>query len=137
MTARKKAKASMGGLTHGANISRLTVGNLPAKMRKLMIGTRAYRRALEAAVVESRGEVSLVDAHRIDEAAGCEMHAAICRWLLRERLDKMSVSDVTRCSEAIAKSKALRNKAVTALKIDKDRQADIIATLYSIDEKQA
>lgn len=100
-------------------VNRLVLGELPANMRRQLVNCRKYRRGLEALVLESKGEVSAVDAHWIDEATSCEVHASVCKWLLRTRLEKMSVADVTRCSEQIIKAKAARNKAVKALGLDR------------------
>lgn len=99
-------------------ITRLSLGTLPQTMRRHTQRIRKYRRALEAAVIEAKGGVSTLDSHLIDEAATSEMHSAVCLWLLRSRLDKMTPSDITRCSEQILKSRRARNKAVAALKID-------------------
>jgi hypothetical protein len=107
----------------GTSISRLTLGELPLTMRRQTQSARKYRRGLEALVVEAKGEVNTTDAHLIDEAAAAEVHASVCRWLLRTRLDTMSVSDVARCSEQILKAKTIRNRAVERLKIDAPPQA--------------
>ncbi len=106
---------SMNGLKNGSRISRLILGQLPTKMRRQLQNARKYRRGLEQAVVDIKGEVSLLDAHLIDEASGAEVHASVCRWLLRTRLEKMSTSDIARCSEQIMKSRTVRNKAVQAI----------------------
>jgi hypothetical protein len=104
--------------TNGTRLTRLTLGELPLKMRRQTQQARKYRRQLEALVIDAKGEVNSTDAHLIDEAATAEVHAAVCRWLLRDRLDKMSVADVSRCSEQILKAKTIRNKAVERLKLD-------------------
>ena len=66
----------------------------------------------------AKGEVDALDAHLIDEASAAEVHASVCRWLLRTRLEKMTVSDVARCSEMIVKAKTMRNRAVERLDLD-------------------
>lgn len=101
----------------GQSITRLTLGELPATMNRQTQQARKYRRGLEALVVDAKGQVDATDAHLIDEAAGAEVHAAVCRWLLRTRIEKMSVSDVTRCSEQIVKARAARNRAVERLRL--------------------
>jgi hypothetical protein len=87
-------------------------------MRRQTQASRKYRRGLEALVMDAKGQVNASAAHLIDEAASAEVHASVCRWLLRTRLDKMSVSDVARCSEQIVKAKAARNRAVERLNLD-------------------
>ena len=69
-------------------------------------------------MVNAEKEVNATDAHLIDEAASAEVHASVCRWLLRTRLEKMTVGDIARCSEQIVKAKAARNRAVERLHID-------------------
>jgi len=99
-------------------ITRLTLGELPATMRRQTKAARAYRRDLEKLCQEAHGEVNATHAHLIDEAAGAEVHASVCRWLLRTRLDKMSVADIARCSEQIMKARVLRNRAVERLSLN-------------------
>ena len=123
-------QANLNATRNGVRISRLTLGELPKTMRRQTQQARAYRRGLESIVVEAKGEVNLADAHLIDEAAGAEVHASVCRWLLRTRLEKMSVSDVARCSEQILKAKSIRNRAVERLRLDRDTAEKAIEVLY-------
>jgi hypothetical protein len=99
-------------------------------MRRQTQQARKYRRGLEALVVAAKGQVDAADAHLIDEAAAAEVHASVCRWLLRTRLDDMSVSDISRCSEQIVKAKALRNRAVERLGLN--AQPDDWGALYTL-----
>ena len=110
--------ANLNSMKNGTRITRLVLGTLPTTMRRQTKNALAYRRDLEALVLDVRGEVNVSDAHLIDEACNAELHASVCRWLMRTRLEKMSVSDVTRCSEQVLKSKTIRNKAVECLELD-------------------
>jgi len=111
-------KGCLNAVKNGTSLTRLTLGELPTTMRRQTQAARKYRRSLEALVMAAKGEVNATAAHLIDEAAAAEVHASVCRWLLRTRLEKMSVSDVARCSEQIVKAKTMRNRAVERLKID-------------------
>ena len=111
-------RANLNRSRNGTKIARLTLGELPQTMRRQLQTARKYRRTLETLTVEAKGQVTTTDAHLIDEAAGAEIHASVCRWLLRTRLDKMTVSDVARCSEQIMKARAARNRAVERLELD-------------------
>jgi hypothetical protein len=111
-------RANLNSTKNGTSISRLTLGELPQTMRRQTQAARKYRRLLESLVVEVKGNVDATAAHLIDEAAAAEVHASVCRWLLRTRLDKMSVADVARCSEQIVKAKTMRNRAVERLGLD-------------------
>lgn len=120
---------NLNGAKNGARIQRLTLGDLPVTMRRQTANARKYRRDLEQLVLETKGEVNTTDAHLIDEAAAGEVHASICRWLLRTKLKEMSVSDVLKCSEQIAKAKANRNRAVERLGLDRHEE-DELKALY-------
>jgi hypothetical protein len=134
-------KLNLNATKNGARISRLTLGELPNTMRRQLQNARKYRRELEKIVFETHGEVNATQAHLIDEAVAAEVHASVCRWLLRTRLvpkdtDKqpMSTADVTRCSEQILRAKTIRNRAIERLKLNEepeppDLQAYIIETV--------
>src|SRR5262245_29850369 len=81
---------------NGTGLTRLTIGELPKTMRRQQQAVRKYRRTLETLVTDAKGRISATDMHVIDEATGAELHATVCRWLLRTKLEKMSVSDVAR-----------------------------------------
>lgn len=109
---------NLNAVSNGAKLTRLTLGELPLTMRRQTQQARKYRRELEAVVLEVKGEVNSSDAHLIDEASQAEVHASVCRWLLRERLDQMTVSDIAKCSEQILKAKTTRNRAVERLNLN-------------------
>ena len=127
--------ANLNSVRNGTHITRLTLGELPLVMRRQTQQARKYRRGLETLVADAKGEVNATDAHLIDEAASAEVHAAVCRWLLRSRLEKMSVADVSRCSEQILKAKVIRNRAVERLELDK--RPDPWAELYEPEDTHA
>jgi hypothetical protein len=112
--------ANLNSAKNGTRITRLTLGELPKTMRRQLQNARKYRRFLEGLVSDTHGEVNATQAHLVDEACSAEVHASVCRWLLRTRIDTMSVRDISRCSEQIVKAKTIRNKAVQQLKIDAD-----------------
>ncbi len=103
---------------NGTDVMRLPVGEMPATMRRQLQSARKYRRELEAMVRDAKGGVDATDAHLINEAVTAECHSAVCRWLLRTRLEKMTVQDVAKCSGEILKGKTIRNRAVQALGLD-------------------
>ena len=113
-----------------AGIRRLTVGEFPASLNHVKIEGRRYRRALEDAVVDAHGEVTVTAAHSIDTAAGAVVHGGICRWLLRNKIDTMTTADILSCSRELLKSKEARNRSVKALELDRDDQ-DELNTLYT------
>jgi hypothetical protein len=111
-------QANLNAVVNGVSISRLTLGELPQTMRRQLQNARKYRREIEEIVIATHGGVNTTQAHLIDEAVNAEVHASVCRWLLRTRITTMSTSDITRCSEQIVKAKTIRNRAIERLKLD-------------------
>ena len=110
--------ANLNASKNGTTISRLTLGELPSTMRRQLQSARKYRRYLEDLTVAVHGEVNATQAHLIDEATTAEVHASVCRWLLRTRLDTMKPGDIAKCSEQILKAKTVRNRAVERLQLN-------------------
>lgn len=129
---------ALSALKNGSRISRLALGELPKSMFRVTRYAREYRRTLEDAVCAVHGnEVDLTRAHLIDAACTHEQHAQVCRWLLRERLDKMSTADIRECSKQIASSKDARNRAVEQLQLDPDHEHEITALYTQHIERQS
>lgn len=127
---------TLNGIKNGARIKpgamvRLTLGTLPLTMRRQLAVARKYRRSLEQMTMQAKGSVDIVDAHHIDTASSAQVHCSIMQWLLRERLDKMATSDIARCSEQIVKAKAIRDKSVMQLGLDREEALDVIDALYT------
>lgn len=116
---------------NGQYLRRLNVGELPAELRAVKREGRRYRRELEAETLRQCGEITTTAAHAIDTAAAATIHAGVCRWLLRQRLDKMTTADILNCSREITKAKQARDAAVKSLGLDKP--ADVMLTLYGPD----
>ena len=115
---------------NGTRITRLIVGNLPKPLHRVQRFVLQYRRTLEDAVIEVRNEVGLIDAHVIDAACKHEQHAGVCRHLLRQKIETMSVADVRECSKQIATATDARNKAVRELQLERD-ESRIFDALYA------
>ena len=113
-------KGNMNAIKNGSklNAKRLVVGELPAKMIACKREGRKYRRDLEAEVLDIKGGINTIDCHRIDTAAAATIQAAICRWLLRHKLDDMNTSDIRGCTSDIVRAKERRDSAVRALQLD-------------------
>ena len=125
-------KGNLNSVRNGSKITRLTLGSLPRTMLRQTRQACKYRRELEGLVFQAKGEVNSTDAHLIDEAASAEIHSSVCRWLLREKLSTMSVSDILKCSSEMLKAKTIRNRAVERLQIDRDTmEATRIESLYA------
>jgi hypothetical protein len=110
-------------------IARLNLGELPGTLRGQLSTARKYRRDLELAVAATKGEVNLWDAHLIDECTKAECHASLCRYLLRDRWERMSENDIMTASREILKAVGVRNRAFAKLGLDQD-QENTINALY-------
>jgi len=110
--------AQLNALRNGKKLARVSLGDLPAPLRKQLRNTRRYRRELEELTVEAKGEITPTDAHYINEVTACETHASVCKWLLRTKLDAMSTSDILKCSSEILKSQMARSRAIERLRLD-------------------
>ena len=116
-----KANGSLmlhGNTKNGTNVSRLLLSQMPKTMRRQMANARKYREGIEQLVYDKYGEITATQAHLINEATQAEVHASICAKLLKDRMDKMSVADITKCSEQMMKAKSTRNKAIKELNLD-------------------
>ena len=117
-------------LRHGARLSRLSLGNLPKPLRRVSSEARQYRRDLEEIVIAVKGEVSPIDAHHIDAACGFQLHAAIVRWLLLHRLDRMTTAEIIKSSEAMARARVQRNACLSLLSLDADTDSASYSLMY-------
>lgn len=99
-------------------MKRLVVGELPTTMIAVKREGQQYRRDLEATVMECKGEINTTDAHHIDTASAATIQAGICRWLLRNKLETMSTSDIRGCTGDIVKAKERRDASVKSLALD-------------------
>jgi hypothetical protein len=110
----------LNALKSGAKVSkrRLVVGDLPPQLISVRREARAYRRDLEGCVLAAKGEISLTDAHLIDTAAAATVQAGIIRWLMKHRMETMTVADIRGCSQDQVRAKERRDAAVRALGLD-------------------
>ena len=97
---------------------------LPRGCSYITAALNTFRRALEAAVTELRGEVGLCDAALIQTCYRYERHAQLAQRWLRMEGESMNVTERLACSAAIAKASAERDRCLEKLGIDKRCNAD-------------
>jgi hypothetical protein len=84
---------------------------------------------LEAAVMEARGEITLVDAAYVNTAFRAERHAQLAqRWLALEAAT-MTPADRLSYSREVARASQQRDVAIAALNLPKRPDADFWSTL--------
>lgn len=105
-------------LRHG-----LKAGQLPKDAKYIENRLNAFRRMLEQAVLDGRGEVNIPDAAYIQTALRWERHACLAQRWLNKAGDTLKPTDKLTFSREIAKASAERDKAVAMLNIGKDVKA--------------
>ncbi len=97
---------------------------LPPGCQHIQRATCHFRRQLESAVMEARGEITLVDAAFVNTAFRSERHAQLAqRWLAKEA-ENMTPSDRLNYSREVARASSDRDKAIVALNLPKRPDAD-------------
>lgn len=124
-----KARTRIGNrnsMRHG-----LRAGKLPHDCQHVEIQCNLLRRQLEDAVVTARGEVTLLDAANIQTAIKWERHGALALRWLRVQGDQLKPTDQLTFSREIARASTERDKALAALKLDRDAKDGILDALYA------
>jgi hypothetical protein len=113
-------------LRHG-----LKAGQLPKDAKYIEYRLNAFRRTLEQAVLSARGEVNIPDAAYIQTCLRWERHACLAqRWLVKAG-DTLKPEQRLTFSREIARASAERDKAIAALKLDRDARDNAIDALYA------
>ena len=112
-------RGNTNGMRHG-----LRGAGLPKGCQHIQRATCQFRRQLESAVFDARGEITLVDASYVNTAYRAERHAQLAqRWLMRES-EAMTPADRLNYSREVVRASAERDKAITALNLPKRPDSD-------------
>ncbi len=106
------AKGNSNALRHG-----LKCGKLPADAKYVENRLNAFRRTLEAAVIDNKGEVNLQDAASIQTCIRWERHACLAQRWLNKMQDELKPEQRLNFSREIARASAERDKAIAALQL--------------------
>jgi len=108
-------KGNRNAIRHG-----LKAGQLPRDAKYIEYRLNQFRRQLEDAVIDAKGQVSIADAASIQTALRWERHAALAlRWLTKQCAELKPEQRLT-FSREIARASAERDKAIAALRLDND-----------------
>lgn len=106
------ARGNQNALRHG-----LRAGQLPKDAKYIEHRLNAFRRTLEAVVLNLRGEVNIPDAAYIQTCVRWERHACLAqRWLVKAG-DALTPDQRLTFSREIARASAERDKAIAALQL--------------------
>lgn len=106
-------------------------GKLPKGCQYIENRVNALRRQVEAALIEVKGEINIVDAAAVNSILKWERHGLLAAHWLRHEAEKLSASDRLRFSEAIAKASDSRDKAIRSLELDRDKADNVLDALYA------
>lgn len=129
-----RAAISAAKVKHGLR-AELRVGKLPRKLQYVEHRINAFRRKLEEAVVQSKGEVSIPDAAAINTACKWERHGLLAQHWLRHEAEKLSAGDRLKFSEAIAGSSDKRDKNIRLLGLDIQQNPWIVVDGKALESK--
>lgn len=108
------AEGNANAMRHG-----LKAGKLPSDAKYIEVRLNIFRRNLEAAVIESKGEVSIPDACHIQSAMRWERHAALAQRWLNKAYDELKPADRLSFSREIARASTERDKSIRELNLGK------------------
>lgn len=120
-------KGNANAIHHGL----LTAGALPAGAGYVGVITAKLRDAIERAVIDQKGELSLHDAATAQSALRWERHSLLCQRWLRREFDSMSLDQRLAFSRDAARASAERDKCLRALGLDNDRREGLFDSLYA------
>lgn len=98
---------------HGLRSSKLPKTLIWAERR-----TNVFRQFIEAAVMEAKGEITLIDASSINTAIRWERHAILAGHYLNKELDSLTPDQRLSYSREVANASTQRDKCLRALGID-------------------
>lgn len=106
-------------------------GKLPKGMQYVEKRVNSLRRQVEAAIIDVKGEITLVDAANVNSILKWERHGMLAMHWLRKEADKLTPSERLKFSEAIAKASDNRDRAIRALGLDRDKADNVLDALYT------
>lgn len=119
-------------LTHGLRSKRsggFLLGKLPPGCAHLKRATDTMRRLLEAAVMGTRGAITLTDEATIQTAARAERHSLYCGRLLAEGGDSLKFEVRMKLSAEVVRGSESRDKAIRELKLDANSRSALFAAI--------
>ena len=115
-------------LKHG-----LTTGKLPPGASYITNLTNKFRRELEAAALEVRGEIGLYELAVVNTAIRWERHALLAQKWLRDATDSLTPDQRLAFSREVARASSERDKCLRLLGLDARARGDLLTleTLYA------
>lgn len=96
----------------------LRAGKLPHGCGWIMTLCNQFRRALESAVIEQRGELTLTDSMFVNSATKWERHGHLTLRWLRFNVDELNHDQKLAYSREVARASTERDKCIKSLNLD-------------------
>ena len=106
-------------------------GKLPAELAYLENKLNAFRRQLEDTVLAAKKQIDLADAANINTALKWEKHGALAQRWLTTQYNELKPGDRLAFSREVARASTERDKALAALKLDRDSRDNVLDALYA------
>jgi hypothetical protein len=106
-------------------------GKLPKGCQYIENRVNALRRQVEHALVETKGEIGIVDAAAVNSILKWERHGLLAAHWLRHEAGRLSATERLKFSEAIAKASDARDRAIRSLGLDRNRAENVFDALYA------
>lgn len=118
-------KGNNNGVRHG-----LKSGKLPPDARFIEIRCNLFRRGVEKAVLDAKGDIDLCDAAHINSACRWEKHACLCHRWLTQQWKKLKPDDLVTFSREIARASDNRDKALREIGLPRSTVKTLTLTDY-------
>lgn len=127
----ESAKRKRGGQPGNRNALRhaMRAGKLPPELAYLENRLNAFRRQLEDAVIEAKGEISIPDAATINTALKWERHGTLAQRWLTTKYEELGPDQMLYFSREVARASTERDRAIATLKLSRDKVTDVWAVL--------
>jgi hypothetical protein len=104
-------------------------GKLPKGCQYIENRVNALRRQVEAALIDAKGEIGIVDAAAVNSVLKWERHGLLAAHWLRHEADKLKPMEQLQFSREIAKASTERDKALAALALGRKKPPTLLSYL--------
>jgi hypothetical protein len=117
---------NLNAIRTGRHSKALVTGKYPKGLTYVRKQLLALARALEAALMDSKGRVDIQDQFTIRTVCRCEAHARLCQHVLNSEWATLTVDQKQSLSRDIAKASIDRDKALRALELTVNGKVDAL-----------
>ncbi|PQO37576.1 hypothetical protein DTL21_06425 [Bremerella cremea] len=105
---------------------RILLGKLPTTLRAVELRRGAFRRMLEAAIIDLRGEIGLLEAAAVSECTYWVSSVAMADWILRHKLNDLSGTELSQIARQQAASMGRCRSVMAELLQDEKKASSLL-----------